>query len=105
LTIAATVFPWLGIRWLKIPHTGSRTGRWLVRILQFTSWGTFTAAMIQRWGRNLEPFYGWIAATSFLWALWLLVFIYNRYAFPTSDTLNVTSGHDKKLDQNINEDL
>ena len=100
LTITATVFPWLGIRWLQIPPIGSRGGRWLARILQFTSWGTFAAAMIQRWGRNLDPFYGWIAITSLLWALWLLVFIYNRYAFPTDDTLNGMSGLDKNLNKN-----
>jgi len=87
LTIAARVFPWLGVRWLRIPALGSPVGSWLAGILQFTSWGTFTAGMIQRWGRNLEPFYWWITLTSLLWALWLLIFIYNRYAVGTGDTL------------------
>ena len=100
LTITVTVFPWLGIRWLQIPPIGSQGERWVARLLQFTSWGTFTAAMIQRWGRNLIPFYWWITLTSLIWALWLLVFIYNRYAFPTGDTLNQTSGLDKNLDKN-----
>ena len=100
LTITITIFPWLGIRWLQIPPIGSRTGRWLARILQFSSWGTFAAAIIQRWGRNLEPFYIWIALTALLWALWLLVFIYNRYAFPTDDTLNETSHSNQNLDKN-----
>ena len=103
LTITVTIFPWLGIRWLQIPPIGSRAGRWLARFLQFTSWGTFAAAMIQRWGRNMAPFYNWIALTSLLWALWLLVFIYSRYAFTTSDTLNKRNRLEKNLDEN--EDL
>ncbi|MFW5714302.1 MAG: hypothetical protein ACOCYU_06490 [Brevefilum sp.] len=88
LTMAATIFPWLGVRWLRIEPMGSRTFRWLAHFIQFTSWASFTAAMILRWGRNLQPFHWWITLTGILWALWLLVFIYSRYAFSTDDTLN-----------------
>jgi hypothetical protein len=87
LSIAATVFPWLGIRWLRIKPAGSRTGRGLAAFIQAGSWVTFGIAMVQRWGRNLNPFYWWITLTVVLWALWILVFIYSRYAFRSDDTL------------------
>jgi len=87
LTIATALFPCLGIHWLDMPPKGSRFGSWVWRILQLASWGSFAAAMIQRWGRNLAPFYRWIILTNLLWALWLLIFIYNRYAFDSGDTL------------------
>ena len=87
LTIAGTVFPWLGVRWLRIPPSGSRTGRWLAALIQIASWVTFGIAMVQRWGRNLDPFYWWITLTALLWSLWILVFIYSRYACRTDDKL------------------
>jgi len=87
LTMVPTLFPWLGIRWLKIEPKGSRGGRWLAYTIQISSWGTFTVAMIQRWGRNIEAFHWWITLTGLLWAIWLVIFIYSRYAFRTGDTL------------------
>jgi len=85
LTLAAAVFPWLGIRWLKIEPAGSRTGHWLTVMFQFASWGAFAVAMAQRWGRSLNPFHWWITLTGLLWAVWILIFIYTRYAFSTGD--------------------
>jgi hypothetical protein len=92
LTISAALFPWLGVRWLRIPLKGSRFGRWAARLFQLASWGAFAAAMIQRWRRNLTPFYWWITFSSLLWALWLVIFIYNRYALDRGDTLNEKKG-------------
>ncbi len=80
LTMASTLFPWLGIRWLKIKPKGSRSGYLAAIIIQFASWGTFAVAMILRWGREIEPFHWWITVTALLWAIWLLNFIYSRYA-------------------------
>jgi Na+/proline symporter len=88
LTIAAALFPWLGIRWLRMEPKGSRAGRWLAFVIQITSWGTFGYAMILRWRRSLAPFYWWITLTALLWALWLIIFIYSRYAARTGDTLD-----------------
>ena len=87
LNMAAVVFPWLGIRWLKHTPAGCRTGRWLTAVFQFASWGAFAVAMGQRWGRSLDPFHWWITLTGLLWAVWILIFIYARYAFSTGDTL------------------
>lgn len=88
LTMAGTLFPWLGIRWLAIEPRGSRAGRWIAALIQIISWGTFGVAMTSRWGRNLQSFHGWLILTTILWALWVLIFIYSRYAFWTDDTLN-----------------
>ncbi len=104
LTFTARVFPWLGIRWLRIPPQGSRFGRWLAGILQLASWGTFAAAMIQRWGRSLAPFYGWVTLTTLLWAIWLLTFIYNRYACTTGDTLKRNENPINSHNQQENEE-
>lgn len=98
LTIAATLFPWLGFRWLRIEPKGSQAGRWLAFVLQIASWGTFGYAMILRWGRSLDPFYWWITLTALLWALWLIIFIYSRYAAKSGDTLNHEGHENNSLD-------
>ena len=98
LTIAAALFPWLGIRWLRMEQKGSQAGRWLAFVLQIASWGTFGNAMILRWGRRLDSFYWWITLTALLWALWLIIFIYCRYAARTDETLNHVGHENNSLD-------
>ncbi len=91
ISFATTVFPWLGIRWLRLERKGSRAGWRLALILQFTSWGFFAYAMFLRLGRNLPQFHLLITLVTLLWASWLLIFIYSRHACqpkPGSDTLD-----------------
>jgi hypothetical protein len=78
-----TIFPWIGITWLKLEQKGSRTGYWIALAIQFISWGTFVYAMFLRLNRELEIFYNWITATTLLYATWLIIFILSRYAFQT----------------------
>ncbi len=78
LTIASTILPWIGIRWLHLEKKGSRIGNWLARILQVGSWGTFLYAMYLRLYRQLPPFYTMITLTTLLWAAWLLILLLNR---------------------------
>jgi hypothetical protein len=91
ISSAASILPWLGIKWLQVEKKGSQSGWWLALILQFSSWGTFAAAMLYRLGRNLPSFYLWITITTLIWASWLLIFIFSRHAVletGSSKTLN-----------------
>ncbi len=81
ITMVTTLFPWIGVQWLKQDKRGSQFGWWLAIILQFITWGTFGYAMFQRLTRNLPLFYNWITITTLLWAAWVLILIYSRYAF------------------------
>ena len=87
LATTIRVFPWLGIRWLKIEPAGNRTGRWLATFFQVGSWTAYALAMALRWRRNLVPFHWWITLAALLWVLSMLIFIYNRYALDAGDTL------------------
>ena len=78
ITVASTILPWAGIRWLQLDKTGCRKGRWLARILQAGSWGTFLYAMYLRLYRQLPPFYTMIMLTTLIWAAWLLVLLLSR---------------------------
>jgi len=80
ISFAATVFPWLGIRWLRLEKKGCRAGWWLAYCLQVASWGVFAYAMFLRLGRSLPCFHTLITLLSLLWAAWLLIFIYSRHA-------------------------
>jgi multidrug efflux pump subunit AcrB len=87
ITMVTTLFPWLGVQWLKQDKKGSRFGWWLAISLQFLTWGIFNYALYQRLTRNLPRFYHWITITTLLWAAWLLIYIYSRYAFlPARDS-------------------
>jgi hypothetical protein len=94
-SLTARTLPWLGVKWLRIEKKGAQLGWWLALILQFSSWGTFSGAMLFRLERDLPPFYRWITITTLLWASWLLIFIYSRHANPQ------TSPH-QPLNQPIN---
>ena len=83
LTIATTLFPVAGIRWLQIEHRGCRAGYWVAMLLQGASWLTFFWAMFLRLRRNLPPFHTLITVTTLLWAAWLLIFIFSRHACRT----------------------
>jgi Na+/proline symporter len=91
INMITTLFPWLGVQWLKAAQKGSRMGWWLAIALQIVSWITFGVAMILRLKRSLPGFYTWITVTLLLWAAWLLISIYSRHACPhgqQSDKLN-----------------
>jgi len=81
LSITATVFPWLGLRWLQLDRKGWQPGRWLSILILIASWGSFGLAMYQRLSRNLPLFYGLVTLTMILWAGSLILFIYSRYAY------------------------
>lgn len=81
-----TLLPWLGFRWLKIPNRGSRFWKGAALFLQICSWGTYAAAMVFRLYRDLHRFQVLITVTTLLWASWLLLFIYSRYAFQPSSS-------------------
>jgi Na+/proline symporter len=94
ISFATTVFPWLGIRWLRLKRKGCRGGWWLALCLQCMSWGTFAYAMFQRLKRSLPQFHLLITLVTLLWASWLLVFIYSRHACrtqPRDDKLDGTT--------------
>lgn len=86
LSFAGTVFPWLGVRWLRIETKGWRGGLGLARMLQTGSWGTFGFSMYYRLSRDLPRFYILLTITMLLWAGWLILFIYSRYAFREKDS-------------------
>lgn len=97
ITVVTTVFPWLGIHWLKLDQKGCRGGWRMALFLQVTSWSMFGYAMFFRLGRNLPRFHTLVTLTTLLWAGWLLIFIYSRHACqPThgdDDTLEDTRSH------------
>jgi Na+/proline symporter len=80
LTVATTLLPLAGIRWLRLEKQGNRWGLGIAMLVQVLSWMAFFWAMSQRLGRNLPPFDTWITITTLLWAAWLLIFIYSRHA-------------------------
>jgi Na+/proline symporter len=80
LTLASTLLPLAGIRWLRLERQGNRWGLGIAMLLQVLSWMAFFWAMSLRLGRNLPPFHTWITVTTLLWAAWLLIFIYSRHA-------------------------
>lgn len=80
LTVATTLLPMVGIRWLQLERQGSRWGLRIAMLIQVASWMSFSWAMFLRLGRNLPPFHTWITITTLLWAAWLLIFIYSRHA-------------------------
>lgn len=86
INLLTTALPWLGIRWLKLEKKGWRTGWWISIAIQIISWGTFARAMFLRLNRNLPGFYIFITITTLLWAAWLILFIYSRYALQTEQT-------------------
>jgi len=83
LTMAITLLPLAGMRWLLMERQGSRAGFWAAMLLQVASWMTFLWAMLLRLGRNMPPFHTWITITTLLWAAWLLIFIFSRHARPS----------------------
>ena len=83
VTVATTLLPLAGIRWLWLERQGSRWGYWIAMLLQVCSWFSFTWAMFLRLGRNLLQFHTWIVVTTRLWASWLLIFIISRHAHPS----------------------
>jgi hypothetical protein len=91
LTGVTTIFPWLGITWLKLEPKGSHIGYGIAITFQFLTWGSFSYAMFLRLNRDLENFYTWITITTLLWAAWLIIFLLSRYAIQAnqpSDKLN-----------------
>lgn len=80
INLAATTFPWLGIRWLRLEKQGCLMGQRLALCLQVASWGVFAYAMFLRLGRNLPRFHTLITLITLLWAAWLFIFIYSRHA-------------------------
>jgi hypothetical protein len=80
LTVATTLLPLAGIRWIRLKRQGNRWGVGIALLLQVLSWMSYFWAMSLRLGRNLPPFHTWITVTTLLWAAWLLVFIYSRHA-------------------------
>lgn len=80
ITAATTLLPLAGIRCLRVDSQGSLWGYWIPMLLQVCSWVTFAWGMFFRLGRNLAPFHTWITITTLLWAVWLLIFIFNRHA-------------------------
>ena len=80
ISVVTTTFPWLGIRWLSLEKKGWQIGQWMSLFLQIGSWGTFAYAMFLRLNRNLPRFFTFITLTTLLWAVWLILFIYSRYA-------------------------
>jgi len=80
ITIASTILPWVGIRYLKLEKKGCLAVNWLARLIQVASWGTFLYAMYLRLYRNLPQFYTMITMTTLLWATWLLILLLSRHA-------------------------
>lgn len=80
LTVATTLLPIVGVRWLKLEKQGCQRGYWIAMLLQGASWVTFTQAMFLRLSRSLPAFHLWITVTTLLWGAWLLIFIYSRHA-------------------------
>jgi hypothetical protein len=80
IAFAATVFPWLGMRWLRLEKKGCLFGQRFAIGLQVISWGVFAWAMFLRLTRSLPGFHILIGAVTLIWAIWLLVFIYSRHA-------------------------
>lgn len=78
LTVAVTVLPIAGVRWLKMDRYGSRTGYRVALLMQGISWLTFFWAMFHRLSRNLPTFHSWVTITTLLWAAWLLTLIFSR---------------------------
>jgi len=101
-TISTTILPWLGIQWLTLEKKGCRAGWWLALLLQVASWGTYAFAMFLRLNRNLPRFHTLITLTTLLWAAWLLIFIYSRYACQpqhSDDKLGDETAHPIVLDE------
>lgn len=104
LSMAVTIFPWVGIRWLQLEPRGCQCGSWLSHLVQFASWISFSYALLLRWGRNLDSFYWWITLTSILWPAWLFIFLINRHAChpfksldkESGDTLRTKTNHQKE---------
>jgi len=91
ISLLTTTLPWLGIQWIKLEKKGWQLGWWLSLLLRASSWITFGYAMFMRLNRNLSSFFTFITMTTLLWAAWLILFIYSRYAPPnnlTGDKLN-----------------
>lgn len=86
ITLLTTTLPWLGILWLNLEKKGARTGWWISLAIQVLSWGSFARAMFLRLNRDLPRFYFFITITTLLWAAWLILFIYSRYALQTEQT-------------------
>ena len=80
ITVASTILPRIGIRWLQLEKRGCPTGQWLARFIQVSSWGTFLYAMYLRLYRNLPRFYIMTTLTTLLWATWLLILLLSRHA-------------------------
>lgn len=80
-TIAITLLPIIGIRWLQMERLGCRVGFWAAMLLQGGSWITFFLAMFLRLRRNLPHYHTLITVTTLLWAAWLLIFILSRHAY------------------------
>jgi len=90
-SLLTTVLPALGFNWLRLERKGCRGGWWLALVLQVLSWGIYAAGMFFRVMRDTLIFKYLIGITLFLWAVWLLVFIYSRHACQpkkASDTLS-----------------
>lgn len=90
IAFAVTVFPWLGIRWLRLEKKGCQFGRWLAIFIQAVSWIIFSWAMFLRLSRTLPQFQTLISVVTLMWATWMLIFIYSRHACrpkPSGDTL------------------
>ncbi|MBG0788151.1 MAG: hypothetical protein H0S79_23945 [Anaerolineaceae bacterium] len=79
-SLLTAVLPALGFNWLRLEKKGCRGGWWVALVLQVISWGTFAAAMFFRVMRDPLNFKYLIGVTLFLWALWLLIFLYSRHA-------------------------
>lgn len=76
----ATVFPWLGVRRLRLERKGCSFGQRFAIGLQVISWCVFAWAMFLRLNRSLSGFHLLIGAVTLLWAIWMLIFIYSRHA-------------------------
>jgi hypothetical protein len=81
LTASITLLPLVGVRWLRMKPQGCRIGFWVAMALQGISWISFSWAMFLRLRRVMEPFHRLITLTTLIWAAWLLIFIFSRYAF------------------------
>jgi len=86
ISLLTTTLPWLGIQWIKLEKKGWQLGWWLSLLLRASSWITFGYAMFMRLNRNLSSFFTFITMTTLLWAAWLILFIYSRYAPPNDLT-------------------
>ena len=79
ISFAATVFPWLGIRWLRLKKKGCLLGQHAAKAIQIATWGIFAWAMILRLNRSMSSFHILIAVVTLLWAAWGMIFTYSRY--------------------------